>query len=48
MQYIHDKGGLDRKPLGLGWRGIVFGIVTVVLSLMLSIRVADLVASIIL
>ena len=45
MQYIQEDPPEDRKKLGLGWKGITFAIVVVILSLLLSIAAVDVVTA---
>ena len=48
MQYIHDNRPQNRRPLGLGWKGVFFGVLVVALSLVVSVAAVDLVTSIVL
>ena len=48
MQYLHKNPSESPKSFDIGWKGVVFGIVAVALSLILSIAAVDLVASVLL
>ena len=45
MHLLHDNPPTERKPLGLGWKGVAFAIFVVVISLVLSIVAVDLVTA---
>ena len=45
MQYIQKNPPTERKTLGLGWKGVVFAVLVVVLSLVISIVAVDLVTA---
>lgn len=43
MQYLHDDRSTSARTFGLGWKAIVFGIVVIALSIVVSVGIVQLI-----